>query len=102
MLSVLHDKGNQHESEMLTTFEASGLTIANLHKRTDSYQATLDAMKNGVDIIYQAHLELLPFRGDADFLIKVKGESIFGDYCYEVWDTKISMMNMFCQLVKDR
>ena len=90
LLSVLHDMGNQHESEILAEFEASGLTIANLHKRTDSYQATLDAMKNGVDIIYQAHLELLPFRGYADFLIKVEGKSIFGNYCYEVWDTKLA------------
>ncbi len=90
LLSVLHDMGNQHESEILAEFEASGLTIANLYKRTDSYQATLDAMKNGVDIIYQAHLELLPFRGYADFLIKVEGKSIFGNYCYEVWDTKLA------------
>lgn len=90
LLSVLHDMGNQHESEVLTAFEARGLTIANLRKRTDSYQATIDAMKNGVDVIYQAHLELLPFRGYADFLIKVQGKSIFGDYCYEIWDTKLA------------
>lgn len=90
LLSVLHDMGNQHESEILTAFEVSGLTVANLHKRTDSYRATLDAMKKGVDIIYQAHLELLPFRGYADFLVKVEGKSIFGDYCYEVWDTKLA------------
>lgn len=90
LLSVLHDLGNQHESEVLATFEEKGLTIANLRKRTNSHQATVDAMKNGVDVIYQAHLELLPFRGYADFLIKVQGKSIFGDYCYEVWDTKLA------------
>ena len=90
LLGVLHDMGNQHESEILEGFEASGLTVANLDKRTDSYQATLEAMKKGVDIIYQAHLELLPFRGYADFLVKVEGKSIFGDYCYEVWDTKLA------------
>ncbi|WP_131775173.1 TM0106 family RecB-like putative nuclease [Legionella cincinnatiensis] len=90
LLSVLHDMGNQHESEVLAAFEARGLTITNLRKRTDSYDATIDAMKNGIDVIYQAHLELLPFRGYADFLIKVQGKSIFGDYCYEVWDTKLA------------
>lgn len=90
LLSVLHDRGNQHESEILAAFEASGLTVANLRKRSDSYQATLEAMKNGVDIIYQAHLELLPFRGYADFLVKIEGRSIFGNHCYEVWDTKLA------------
>lgn len=90
LLSVLHDMGNQHELEILATFEANGLIVANLHKRTDSYQATLDAMQKGVDIIYQAHLELVPFKGYADFLVKVEGNSIFGDYCYEVWDTKLA------------
>lgn len=58
LLGVLHDMGNQHESEVLAKFEASGLTVANLNKRTDSYQATLDAMQKGINIIYQAHLEL--------------------------------------------
>ncbi|HDP0036558.1 TPA: TM0106 family RecB-like putative nuclease [Legionella pneumophila] len=90
LLSVLHDMGNQHESEVLAAFEAKGLAVANLRKQTDSYQATIDAMKNGVDVIYQAHLELIPFRGFADFLIKVPGKSIFGDYCYEIWDTKLA------------
>lgn len=90
LLSVLHEMGNQHELEILASFEASGLRVANLRKRTDAYQATFDAMSNGVDVIYQAHLELLPFRGYADFLIKVDGKSIFGDYCYEIWDTKLS------------
>lgn len=90
LLDVLHDMGTQHESAILAAFEASGAVVAKLHKRMDSYQATLDAMKNGVDVIYQAHLELFPFKGYADFLIKVEGKSIFGDYCYEVWDTKLA------------
>lgn len=47
LLSVLHDLGNQHESEVLATFEAKGLTIANLSKRTNSHQATVEAMKMG-------------------------------------------------------
>jgi uncharacterized protein len=90
LLSVLHDMGNQHELELLASFKASGLTVANLHKWTDAYQATLDAMSSGVDVIYQAHLELPPFRGYADFLIKIDGNSIFGNYCYEIWDTKLA------------
>lgn len=90
LLDVLQDMGNQHELEVLADFEASGLTVANIHKHAESYQATVEAMQQGIDVIYQAHLELLPFRGYADFLVKVEGQSIFGDYCYEVWDTKLA------------
>lgn len=47
-------------------------------------------MNDGVDVIYQAHLQLPPFQGYADFLIKKAGKSRLGDYCYEVWDTKLA------------
>ncbi|KTD57670.1 TM0106 family RecB-like putative nuclease [Legionella shakespearei] len=90
LLDVLHDMGAQHEAELLAAFVASGLSVVDLHKRADSYQATLEAMKNGVDVIYQAHLALSPFKGYADFLIKIEGHSIFGAYCYEIWDTKLA------------
>ncbi|QRN03553.1 TM0106 family RecB-like putative nuclease [Legionella sp. MW5194] len=90
LLSVLRDKGNQHESELLAGFRAKGLTIVTLHGRHNAYQATIEAMENGVDVIYQAHLQGLPFRGYADFLIKTDGKSRFGNYCYEIWDTKLA------------
>jgi predicted RecB family nuclease len=41
-------------------------------------------------VIFQAALEKLPFRGYADFLVKVPGKSLLGNYHYEVWDTKLS------------
>ncbi|KTD50499.1 putative RNA helicase [Legionella rubrilucens] len=87
---LLRDKGYQHETELLEGFKAKGLTIANLHGRHDAYQATMEAMKSGVDVIYQAHLQGLPFRGYADFLIKIEGESRFGKHRYEIWDTKLA------------
>jgi predicted RecB family nuclease len=48
-------------------------------------------MRAGYGIIYQAALELSPFRGYVDFLVKVPGSSQLGDYHYEVWDTKLSL-----------
>lgn len=101
-MQLLFAKGEGHESAMLAQFEAHGFSVAKItndllgndaafiHKQ----QATLDAMQAGVDVVYQAALELLPFRGFADFLIKVpnlQGQtSRLGDYHYEVWDTKLS------------
>ena len=101
-MQLLFAKGEGHEAAMLNTFASQGLTIANLsldlHGKDASFikkqQATLEAMQAGVDIVYQAALELLPFRGFADFLIKVPNQqgqtSTLGDYHYEVWDTKLS------------
>ncbi|KTD42317.1 TM0106 family RecB-like putative nuclease [Legionella parisiensis] len=90
LIDVLQHLGNQHELELLALFEEQGLSVANLHRQPNTYEATLTAMNDGVDVIYQAHLQLLPFQGYADFLIKKAGKSWLGDYCYEVWDTKLA------------
>ncbi|PWY55009.1 helicase [Legionella qingyii] len=87
---VLQHLGHQHELELLEFFEKQGLSVANLHQQANSYEATLTAMNNGVDVIYQAHLQSPPFQGYADFLIKTAGQSRFGEYIYEVWDTKLA------------
>lgn len=98
LIDVLQHLGNQHELELLALFEKQGLSVANLHRHPNSYDATLTAMNDGVDVIYQAHLQLPPFQGYADFLIKKAGKSRLGDYCYEVWDTKLarSVKPSFC------
>ena len=90
LVDVLQSLGKQHELGVLTSFQETGLTVANLLKQSESFNATKAAMQIGVDVIYQAHLELPPFRGYADFLLKTQGKSIFGDYQYEVWDTKLA------------
>ncbi|MBL7480572.1 TM0106 family RecB-like putative nuclease [Legionella bononiensis] len=87
---VLQDKGNQHERDVLAGFQQQGLTIADLHDSDEPFQATREAMIKGIDVIYQPRLELLPFKGYADFLIKTEGASRFGDYHYELYDTKLS------------
>jgi predicted RecB family nuclease len=90
LLDVLQHMGNQHEAAVLASFQEQGLSIASIQKEADPLCATLTAMQNGVDVIYQASLQLPPFRGYADFLIKVAGKSALGDYYYEVWDTKLA------------
>lgn len=88
LIDVLQHLGNQHELELLSQFEDQACSVVNLREQANSYESTLKAMENGADVIYQAHLQCFPFQGYADFLIKVAGKSRFGDYCYEVWDTK--------------
>lgn len=90
MLSLLQEKGNAHELSILSRFKANGLSIKDLSNTNNSIENTLNAMKDGIDIIYQAFLEKSPFAGRSDFLVRVPGKSALSDYHYEVWDTKLS------------
>ncbi|WP_115710999.1 TM0106 family RecB-like putative nuclease [Legionella sainthelensi] len=89
LLAVLKKEGETHELGKLLTFEEQGLNIIRLtanHTVDDS----IKAMHSGAEVIYQAPLEILPFKGRADFLIKKEGKSKLGDFYYEVWDTKLA------------
>lgn len=90
MMSLLQDKGEAHEQNVLQELIAQGLSVTDISKENDKEQATLAAMDAGADVIYQAVLVKPPFKGYADFLVKVPGASKFGLYQYEVWDTKLS------------
>ena len=90
MMDLLQDKGGEHEHEVLLALAKEELSIANIEGAADKVAATLEAMRSGVDVVFQAALEAGAFKGFADFLRKVPGESQLGDYHYEVWDTKLS------------
>jgi len=92
MLSNLQKKGYLHESEFLSSLISSGKNILEIKKEKNDLMLvkTKDAMAKGFDVIAQAYLQLENFGGFADFLIKVPGKSNFGNYHYEVWDTKLS------------
>ncbi|HEV8507818.1 MAG TPA: TM0106 family RecB-like putative nuclease [Chitinophagaceae bacterium] len=92
-LLALQQRGEDFEKNYISHLKASGKTVVEISKGNTNEAAgqTLDAMRNGVDIIYQARLELGAWNGWADFLIK-RGDraSTFGDWSYEVMDTKLS------------
>lgn len=90
LMSLLQKKGALHEDEVLKSFLEANLSVVQISKGSNAAQDTIAAMQSGVDIIYQAALSLLPFKGYADFLVKVEGKSRFGDFYYEVWDTKLA------------
>ncbi|WP_133127776.1 TM0106 family RecB-like putative nuclease [Legionella nagasakiensis] len=88
--AVLQKKGYEHELTALASFAADGLNVVNLSKAMDAVHATRLAMQAGADVIYQAGLLLMSFKGFADFLIKVQGDSLLGNYHYEILDTKLA------------
>jgi predicted RecB family nuclease len=59
----------------------------------ENIEETLEAMEDGVEIIFQGHLRSNNFMGISDVLLKQEGKSNFGDYYYTVKDIKRSQVS---------
>src|ERR671910_775167 len=85
--------GDAHERAVLTEMRRS-LDVAEIPRSDDlvaAEQLTLDAMKRGADVVYQATFFDGRWRGHADFLIRNdKRASDLGDWSYDVADTKLA------------
>ena len=92
-------RGDAHELAMLQTLIDSGMSVAEIPRPAyddpdglaNAAEATRAAMEDGVAVVFQAALVDGPWFGYADFLVRVDGvPSVFGDYAYEVRDTKLA------------
>ena len=94
MMALLAKKGNEHEASYLEKFKTD-LGAENVYEITPDKTLratdTLEAMKAGYQVIFQAYLKRDNFAGSADFLIRKEGVSSLGNYYYEAWDTKLSL-----------
>lgn len=94
---LIQNKGLKHEADYLKLLKSTHANVVDVVERVGSQaslaqkvQATLDAMHEGADIIFQATFLNDQFLGHADFLRKVNTPSKLGEYSYEVIDTKLS------------
>jgi uncharacterized protein len=90
---LIQHKGFEHEAKYLAGLNASGLKVVELNDTHDlgaSAEATLVAMRDAADVIFQATLWSGRFFGRADFLRKVDRPSALGGHSYEVADTKLA------------
>ncbi len=92
-------KGDAHERAYLARLRAQGLEVADIAadggSLDDKAARTLQAMRAGVPVIYQATLQNTSsggaLAGHADFLRRVDGgPSALGPWRYEVADTKLA------------
>ena len=89
-LAILYKKGLEHEAAYVQHLKESGLSLIDL---TDQpYNAVEQALAKGYDIITQATFQRGQWMGRADILRKVAGKSKFGEYAYEVEDTKLAQV----------
>ena len=84
--------GLRHEEVLIKKLKKQGFRIAKLEgkQNEDSYEATLGAMSDGYDFIWQASLTNMEMRGSADLLKKINGSSPFGNWSYQPIECKLS------------
>ncbi len=87
MLQRLRKDGVLHEKDVIKELEP----YTEVKERGDeAFAATLALMKAGVERIYQGTLIDGEWAGRPDLLVKIEGESKFGDWMYEAVDIKSS------------
>ena len=98
---VLKQRGIEHERHLLEQFTAGGRTVETItaadapfsHRdRANAAERTTEAMRLGVDVIYQGRLEDADghWSGYPDFLLRVDTPSALGGWSYEVLDAKLA------------
>jgi uncharacterized protein len=91
--AILKEKGLQHERAYLARLKSAGRSVAEIADEgtvEEKAERTRQAMRDGVDVIYQGALTAPGWHGYSDFLLRVEKKSALGDYSYEVADTKLA------------
>lgn len=101
VLDRLVERGRAHEEQFREALRTEGKNVVEIRPDGSiedkaeglrlAAERTLEAMRDGADVIYQATFFDGRRRGHADFLIRCEGRrSCFGAWSYEVWDTKLA------------
>ncbi len=89
-LKVLQQLGLDHEKAYVESLRNKGLSIVDVSQESYSRDATLAAMKKGIQAIVQANLASGEWLGRADVLLRIEQPSALGDWSYEAVDCKLS------------
>ena len=92
---LIFRKGLEHEAAFLGRLRSEGKLVAEISLEPDldwerAQRETLEAMRAGVDVIYQGVFVTDDWRGVADFLLRTESPSGLGPWSYEALDTKLA------------
>ena len=90
---ALAEAGRVHEAAIFERYRTEGFTTETIDPSTgptERKERTLEAMRRGVETIYQGRLGGGKWNGYPDFLIRVPRASALGDWSYEVVDAKLA------------
>ena len=92
-VALMRGRGLAHEKNYLQHLEGIGLRLTQIEGvgvNTTAVSATVEAMRNGADVIVQAALSGDRWAGRIDALLRVQKPSSLGEWSYEAVDTKLS------------
>jgi predicted RecB family nuclease len=92
IVDLLSERGREHEAAYLAHLRSRKLGVVEIRSAPghENVEATLAAMRDGADVIYQAPLGNARWYGRADFLRKVDTPSALGQWSYEAIDAKLA------------
>jgi uncharacterized protein len=93
-LKLLFERGTAHEKAHVASLIAAGCRVVDLSHIMDYdalVAATVDAMRDGADVVVQGALRNGIWFGKPDLLQRVERPSVFGGWSYEVADTKLAL-----------
>ncbi|HVY65373.1 MAG TPA: TM0106 family RecB-like putative nuclease, partial [Gammaproteobacteria bacterium] len=92
IVQLLAERGREHERAYLEHLRERGKTIVEIPGEPGAADTrrTLDALRSGADVVYQAPLGGGRWYGLADFLVKRDTPSALGAWSYEVVDAKLA------------
>src|SRR3954447_4273669 len=96
-VQFVFDRGLEHERKYLESLKTAGKAVVEIpggsgaDGRRRAEEQTVEAMRRGVDVVYQGTFFDSAWGGQADFLLRVEKPSpVFGDWSYEIADTKLA------------
>ncbi|PYU65852.1 MAG: nuclease [Acidobacteria bacterium] len=93
-IELLRELGGRHERSYLGHLaEAQGLEIVKIPTSMPWAEATahtVNVLRRGASVIYQATFQNGPWHGRSDFLIRVPKPSLLGAWSYEPLETKLA------------
>jgi predicted RecB family nuclease len=103
-IDLLRTLGIEHERRYLRELsEKDGFSIAQIATSgswKDAVAETVEALRRGVDAIYQGTFLDAPWGGRSDFLVRVNTPCAFGPWSYEVVETKLARSTKATALVQ--
>ena len=99
VLDRIAQRGTEHEQRFLEGLSSEGVRVVEVEhdwalstaeRIARGRDATLEAMRAGAGVVFQAALFDGRRLGYADFLRRVERPSDLGEWSYEVWDTKLA------------
>jgi predicted RecB family nuclease len=103
-LDLLRTLGIEHEQRYLWELAAKGsLSIAQITiggNWKDAVAETVQALRQGVDAVYQGTFLDAPWGGRSDFLVRVNTPSALGPWSYEVVETKLARSTKATALIQ--